>query len=61
MRRAFVAECLDTVPADVVGAQFALESGDDSEAFHRLTRVVLAVKDAARTFNELRADAREVA
>lgn len=55
MRRAFVCECLDTVPRDVAHAQAALEYGDDGHAFLHMTRVVLAVKDAARTFNELRA------
>lgn len=57
MRRAFIADCLERVPEDVAGAQLALDRGDDGEAFHRLTRVVIAVKEAARTFNELRADA----
>lgn len=59
MQRAFVHECLDSVPRDVAGAQFALESGDDEHAFLHLQRVILAVREAARTFNEVRKGGRQ--
>jgi hypothetical protein len=55
MRRAFVCECLETVPLDVAHAQAALECGEDNHAFLHMTRIVLAVKEPARTFNKLRA------
>jgi hypothetical protein len=54
MRRAFVAECLETIPLDIARAQAALECADDDYAFLHLARVVIAIKEAARTFNDLR-------
>lgn len=58
MRRDLIREALDFVPRDVVAAQLALEAGDDGFAKLYLQRVVLAVRAAARTFDELDASNR---
>lgn len=54
LRADFVAECLDTVPLDSAHAQAALADGDLDRAFLHMQRLVLAVREAARTFKELR-------
>ncbi|MFZ3182097.1 MAG: hypothetical protein WBO09_13705 [Methylocystis silviterrae] len=54
MRLGFVHELLDDIPREAVAAQLFIESGDDDHAHEHLTKLILNVRELARTWNETR-------
>ncbi|MGJ0504192.1 MAG: hypothetical protein ACR65X_10730 [Methylocystis sp.] len=54
MRRGFVHELLDAIPREAVAAQLFIEVGDDAHAHEHLMKLVLNVRELARTWNETR-------
>jgi hypothetical protein len=51
--RAMFLDAIGDVPSESLAAFVAVDMGDDAEARARMSRVVLAVKEAARLFNQL--------
>ncbi|CAN2533402.1 hypothetical+protein [Methylocapsa aurea] len=55
MQRSHICDVLGPVPADALAAHVALQFGDDDEAYFRLSRIVASIREAARSFDALRA------